>query len=578
MVRKAKGVSLPLEVQASAERNALTNAARHDGKAQNSAVISKVIGEFPDLRTRAKDVTGLVHETVTRVNSLGVAQQEQLLREKFPEAAVAPREREERTGLPPLPNAKKGAVVLRLPPEPSGFMHIGHAMAGTINYYYRKQYEGELWLRFEDTNPRKVAKRYYQSFREGYDWMGIQWDKEKSVSGDLELIYTYGRKLIEEGQAYACACDADRVKKLRFEGVACEHRETSVESNLRVWEAMLSRNTREGEYVIRVKGDMSSPDYSLRDPNVFRVIIHEHPLTGNRYVVWPTYDLEVVVEDEVCGVTHVLRSAEFHVSLQDRIRKMLSFKPLTVLQFSRFNFRGTPVQKRLLRPLVEKHLVSGWDDPRMPTVEGVRRRGILAEAIKQFTIQVGYTKSEHEYDWSLIFAVNRKLLDPVTKRVFFVPRPIKLSVESAPEMSVTIPFHPEKDLGSRTVRVSREFFVPADDITRLDEGETFRLIDLYNVKLKSRGKANAIGSFAGEELIGGMKKLQWTTTNGTSVEVLEPGVLFDQAGNFNGKSMGRSEGVVEEAFANLKLGDIVQFPRYGFCRVDSKKTCILAHK
>jgi glutamyl-tRNA synthetase len=578
VVRTEKGVSLPQEVQDSVERNALINATRHDGKAQTGAVMSKVIGEFPDLRTRAKDVSELVQGTVKRVNSLGAAQQEQLLRKTFPEASITPMEKQERIGLPPLPSAKKGAVVLRLPPEPSGFMHIGHAMAGTINFYYREQYDGELWLRFEDTNPRKVAKRYYQSFREGYAWMGIKWDKEKSVSADLELIYAYGRKLIEKGHAYACGCDAVRVKELRFEGVPCEHRENSVESNLKVWEAMLAKKTGEGEYVIRVKGDMGSTDYSLRDPNVFRVIIHEHPLTGNRYVVWPTYDLEVVIEDELCGVTHVLRSAEFHVTLQELIRKTLSFKPVTVLQFSRYNFKGTPVAKRLLRPLVEKHLVSGWDDPRMPTIEGVKRRGILAGAIKQFTIQVGYTKSEHEYDWSLIFAVNRKLLDPVSKRVFFVPRPIKLKVEGAPEMSVTIPYHPEKDLGSRTVNVSGEFFVPSDDIARLDQGETFRLIDLYNLKLQSRGRDKVVASFAGQELIAGTKKLQWTTTSSPRIEVLEPGVLFDDAGNFNETSMGKTDGVVEEAFAGLKLGDIVQFPRYGFCRVDSRNTCILAHK
>ena len=457
-------------------------------------------------------------------------------------------------------------------------MHIGHAMAGTINFYYRQEYDGRLWLRFEDTNPRKVAERYYQSFRDGYTWLGIRWDEERSVSNDLELIYGYGRKLIEEGHAYACACDADRVKKMRFEGVACEHRGKGVEWSIGIWEAMLSRKTGEGEYVVRIKGDLSSLDYSLRDPNVFRVIVHEHPLTGNRFVVWPTYDLEVVIEDQVCGVTHVLRSAEFHLGLQDLIRKLLSFRPVAVIQFSRFNFKGTPVQKRLLRPLVETHLVSGWDDPRMPTIEGVRRRGLIADTIKQFTIQVGYTKSEHEYDWSLIFAVNRKLLDPVSKRVFFVPRPLKLKVEGAPEKSVTIPYHPEKALGSRTISVSREFFVPSDDMPRIAPGETFRLIDLYNLKLTSKGKSEAVATFAGEGLIPDTKKLQWTTKNGMRIEVLEPGVLFDEAGKFNERGMGKSEGIVEEAFAALRLGDIVQFPRYGFCRVDAKNTCILAHK
>ncbi len=578
MVGKEDAASLAPEVHSSAEKNALVNATRHAGKAEVGAVMSKVIGEFPTLRARAKAVATLVQETVRRVNSLGITKQEELLSQKFPEAASPPKEKEERMGLPPLPSAEKGAVVLRLPPEPSGFMHIGHAMAGAINYYYRQQYEGVLWLRFEDTNPRKVAKRYYQSFRDGYRWLGIRWDEEKSVSSDLEVIYGCGRKLIEQGQAYACACDVDRVKKLRFEGTACEHRGGTVESNLRIWDSMLSRKTKEGEYVIRIKGDMASLDYSLRDPNVFRVILHEHPLTGNMFVVWPTYDLEVVIEDQLCGVTHILRSAEFHVGLQQLIRKLLSFRDVTVQQFSRFNFRGTPVQKRLLRPLVEEHLVSGWDDPRMPTVEGVRRRGLLAETINRFTIQVGYTKSEHEYDWSLIFAVNRRLLDPVSKRVFFVPNPVKLKVEKAPKKNVSIPFHPDRDLGSRTIGVSGEFFVPAADVSRLEPGETFRLIDLYNAKLEKKGRGGAVASFAGEELLPDTRKLQWTTMPAIRIEVLEPGVLFDDDGKFNSESLAKTEGAVEEAFSDLKLGDIVQFPRYGFCRVDAKNVCILGHK
>ena len=158
-------------------------------------------------------------------------------------------------------------------------MHIGHAMAGTINFTYRETYEGRMWLRFEDTNPRLVLRQYYESFRQGYRWLGIEWDEEKNVSSDVELIYGYGRKLLETGEAYACACDAAKVKKLRFDGTPCEHRGQTVEKNLTVWDEMLSKRYKEGEWVIRLKGDMSNPDYSLRDPNIFRIIDHTHPIT-----------------------------------------------------------------------------------------------------------------------------------------------------------------------------------------------------------------------------------------------------------------------------------------------------------
>jgi len=569
---------LPSEVLESIERNALLNSLRHSGRAQAGAVINRVIAEFPELRTSAKEVAKAVQARVKDVNSMTLQKQQDLLQKRYPGVEEVGEKKEGRLGLPPLPNASKGAVTLRLPPEPSGFMHIGHGMAFTINDVYRQTYSGKLWLRFEDTNPRRVEKRYYENFREGIRWLGIGWDYEKSVSGDLDSVYGYGQRLLAQGNAYACGCEESRVKKLRFAGEACEHREQSVEKNLLVWSDMLSRRYGEGEYVIRMRGDMKSLDYSMRDPNIFRVIEHEHPLTGSRFIVWPTYDFEVVVEDELCSVTHVLRSSEFHLDLQALLRKFLQLRPVTVVQFSRFNFKGTPVAKRLLRPLVDEGLVTGWDDPRMPTIEGVRRRGISPEAIRDFTLQVGYTKTEHEYDWSLLFAVNRKLLDAKTKRVYFVPRPLPLTVDGAPRKRVSIRFHPEKELGERAISVSNTFRVPSDDVLSMKEGETFRLMELYNVKLLEKSSKGARGAYLSDELLAGTKKLQWTTDESRRIEVLEPGPLFDEDGKFNRESLRRTEGEVEQSFEDLDRGEVVQFPRYGFCRVDSDDVCVLAHK
>ncbi len=257
------------------EMHALLNSVSHAGKAEVGAVVGKMMGAFPELRSSAKDVSKAVIERVREINSMTLAAQQQLLQEKYPEAVEATEERKVQrkkdeearsTQLPPLPNAEKGKVVLRLPPEPSGYMTIGHAMAGIINATYRDMYEGELWLRFEDTNPKKVKKAYYESFKDGYNWLGIVWDHEKSVSSDMELLYSNARRLITEGNAYSCSCPADLVKKLRFEGKACEHRGSSVKESLEVWEGMLSRKFKEGEWVIRLKGDMSNLDHSLKGP------------------------------------------------------------------------------------------------------------------------------------------------------------------------------------------------------------------------------------------------------------------------------------------------------------------------
>jgi len=573
------------------ERNALINAVDHGGRAEVGAVVSKSLGQSPELRTMAKDVARAAAEVVKRVNSLSPVEQEKLLDERYPGARAAKElkkaaqkadEEAKHEQLPPLAGAADGKVVLRLPPEPSGYMHIGHAMAGVINDTYKRFYKGQLWLRFEDTNPKKVRRAYYESFREGYAWLGIEWDHEKCVSSDMEVLYSHARRLIEKGDAYACACPADLVKKLRFEGVACEHRDQPVEKNLEVWEGMLSRKFKEGEYVIRLKGDLSNLDHSLRDPNLMRMIDSPHPLVGDKYSVWPIYDFENVVEDMLCGVTHVLRSSEFHVALQDRLRVLLGFPEVFVEQFSRFNFKGTPVQKRLLRPLVEEGVVAGWDDPRMPTIEGVRRRGILSEAIRQFTVLVGYTKTEHTFDWSLLFAVNRKILDPVSRRLFFVPDPVQVRVQGAPPLVVSIPFHPTQEkFGKRQISVTSDptILVPSSDIAALNAGDQFRLMDLYNLRLVSKGGGAAEAEYSGDELRYDLKKLQWVPDDAERrpVEVLEPSELYNEDGSTNPNSLVVRKGFAEASFAALQQGEIVQFQRYGFVRVDSPGRCILAH-
>ncbi|MDG6985790.1 MAG: glutamate--tRNA ligase [Nitrososphaerota archaeon] len=549
------------------EEAALRNAVKHDGKAEVGAVVGRVLASRPELKAKAGLVSKESAAAARRVNALAPTEQAKLLAERYPDAEGS-KQKQGRVGLPPLPNAVAGKTGFRLPPEPSGYMTVGHAMAFTINYLYKEQYDGELWLRFEDTNPRKVQQRYYESFRRGIAWLGIKCDHEKNVSDDMEAIYGSGKELIEQGNAYACSCDEAKVKRLRFDGTPCEHRDTPLEANLRVWEELLAKKHKEGSYVIRFKGDMQSPNYSLRDTNLFRIISQPHPLTGDRYTLWPTYDLANAVEDEMCGITHVLRSSEFRNELQQLLRDALRFRKLEVIQFSRFNFKGTPVSKRLLRPLVEKKVVSGWDDPRMPTVDGLRRRGIVPEAIREFTLQVGYTKTEHEYDWSLLLSLNRKLLDPVSKRLFFVPDPTPLEVDDAPKKEVDLSFHPQKDMGSRVIETAGEFFVSAGDLKGIPEGGVFRLMDLYNVQVTSAGPRPK-GKYAGEELLANTRKFQWVTKEHQQIQVTVPGELFLEGDVYNDQSLKEVNGYAEAAVSALKVGDIVQFPRFGFCRYDS---------
>ncbi|MEM2885453.1 MAG: glutamate--tRNA ligase [Thermoproteota archaeon] len=559
---------------------ALKNALEHSGKASAPAVLSKVVGERPELRARIRELGSVVKEVVEQVNALGIEDQRKRLESSAPEM-LERRKVVEAKELPPLPGASAGNVVTRMPPEPSGHMHLGHAMSFLLNYLYAQKYGGKIWLRFEDTDPRKARAKYYESFRSGCRWLGIRWDFEKNNSDDMEIYYEFGRKLIEGGNAYVCRCPIGELRKLRASGVGCAHRNAGVGENLESWEGMFELE--EGEATVRLRGEMSSQNYVMRDPILFRIIDHPHVLTGTRYRVWPTYDLAVAVEDSICGVTHVLRSSEFapRGELQNRIRELLGLRSPVIIEYSRFGFQGTPLAKRKLRPLVEAKLVSGWDDPRMPTVEGVARRGIVPEAIREFTVSyMAFTYSRKEFDWDLLFSVNRKVLDPVTRRYYFVPRPIKLSVSGSPSFVVSLKNHPDKDLGTREVRVDGNFYVSRDDLVGMKEGGVIRLKDLYNVALEEVGGETVRAKYLGRELVEGVPKLQWVTEDNVAADVLVPGPLF-VGESFNEGSLTRISGLAESSVSSLSVGEIVQFERFGFCRLDAKAerpTFIFVHR
>ena len=551
---------------------ALKNAVEHDGKAMIGPVIAKILGERPDLKSDIASVRRAAEKAVERVNSMSLEDQRTMLMEIAPELLEAKRVEEKR--LPPLPGAEPGKVVTRLPPEPSGYMHIGHAMSGLLNYLYAKMYDGRIWLRFEDTDPRKVRLEYYESFRRGYRWLGIEWDHEKNNSDDMELFYRYAEELIRAGKAYVCTCPVEKIRRLRAQGEGCEHRSLGVDENLSLWNEMLAGGFREGEAILRLVGDMKHTNTTMRDPALFRIIEHKHPLTGSRYRVWPLYDFAASIEDYLCGVTHVLRTSEFALrdELQDYIRSLLGLNRHPVyIEYSRFEFKGTPVSKRRLRAILEAGLAKSWDDPRFPTIEGVRRRGILPEAIREFTItQTGFSYAKREYDWSLLFAINRKILDPVARRLFFTPNPVKLLVEGAPETSIEAPYHPSnKDLGSRILRAGDKFYISGADAKKMKPGEVYRLKYLLNFRVLDVRSDQVRGEFLGMEPMKDVQIIQWVPADEhVEVEVLVPDVLYLND-EINPESLRIVRGFGEMAVETVKLDEIIQFERFGFCRRDS---------
>ncbi|MEM0349480.1 MAG: glutamate--tRNA ligase [Candidatus Caldarchaeum sp.] len=552
---------------------ALRNAVEHGGKADAKAVLSKLLGSDPALRQQVAEVRQIVEEVVAEVNSMELEKQKHVLADKFGvREPVRHRDIGETRLPPPLPGAVEGKVVTRLPPEPSGYMHLGHALAGLINEHYARRYGGKLWLRFEDTNPRKARLEFYESFRRGYRWLGIEWDFEKNNSDDMEKYYMFAEKMIKEGFLYPCFCSPDEMHRQRSHGVGCVHRDMVREKGLEVWEKALDRAYREGEVSFRLVGDVASPNTALRDPVMFRIVDHPHPLKGREYVVWPTYDFAAAVQDGLCGVTHVLRSSEFAFrdELQNMIRGILGLSNPVYVEFSRFEFRGATTSKREIRGLIEEGVVSGWDDPRLSTIEAVKRRGIRPQAIREFTLTyAGVTQAKKEFDWSLLHSINRKLVDPVARRLWFVSSPVKLRLVNFDGADVEVPFHPSANMGKRVIRAGGTLYISGQDAEKLVVGEVFRCKLLGNIRVVEKRDEEVVGEVVGGPPIKEGKIIQWVSDDNRFVRVIRYRPLFSEDGSVDKDSLWVEGGLAEAAVESVVFDEVVQFERYGFVRRDS---------
>tara|TARA_B100000315_G_C14548437_1_gene574456 strand:+ start:89 stop:1801 length:1713 start_codon:yes stop_codon:yes gene_type:complete len=559
-------------------KHTYANAYLHGGKADIGAVISKMAADQPELRSQIKRMIPSVKVIIQEINNMTLIEQRKHIEEDFPELLEKPEKKVDKRKLPPLPNVSRERVVTRFPPEPNGYLHIGHAKAVMIDKTYAQIYKGKMILRFDDTNPTKERLEYYDVIREDLNWLGIKPDSEKNSSDDMELFYKYAEQIINLHRAYVCICQARSIKENRAQGKGCACRSLSAENNLRRWRKMFD-GYKMNEAILRLKGDIASLNTALRDPTLFRIIDSNHPLKEDQYRVWPTYDFAAPIEDSLDGVTHALRTKEYE--LRDEvyflILKLLDLRSPELIEFSRLEIKGTTISKRALNHLVTEGLVKGWDDPRLPTLSALRRRGFLPESIQEFVLSLGVGKSESEPDWSLIESVNRKKLDPIVKRFFFVPNPVKLEVIDAPNATAKLKHHPEKDFGERSIETKGIFYISKEDAEQCKEKDILRLLELYNVKIESSSHSKWIGRYAGKELKDGVPKVQWVSDNNVEFSVWVLGHLIED-GKFNKESFKIIRGFAEQACEKIQIDDKIQFVRFGFCRIDSPNIAILTHK
>ena len=563
------------KIQKIARKYALQNAVQFHGKANGKAVVGKVIAALKKESISPKEIIHVVSAIVDEVNNMPFDNQILELQKIAPE--LLHKEKKERDfSLPKLPHAENGKVITRFPPEPNGYLHIGHAKAAIVDYEYAQIYDGKFILRFDDTNPEHAELEFYKVQKEDLRWLDIKWDREYHTSDNLKTHYKLAEQLINQGDAYICKCAPEAIKDGRFHSKACKCRKRSSGETLDIWKELLSSDGPKGA-ILRLKGDIKSANTAMRDPTLFRVIDKTHPLQGDKYRVWPTYDFAGAIEDSISGVTHPFRTKEYELRdpVYFHILSLLNLRKPHLMEFSRLSIEGMPVSKRKIKPLIEKGLVSGYDDIRLPTLRGLKRRGIVPEAIRQFVFSQGISKVESTVDFSVVEAINRKILDPKVKRYFFVSDPVKIIVEDAPKRNITIKLHPSNNLGERHVETDSVFFIQKEDMQNMKIGDIFRLKGLYNVKIEDTGDEIS-GRFAGEELISDTAKIQWTTKDYVEMNIYVPQSLFIRD-SYNKKSLAELHGYAEKAVSDIPDGEIIQFERVGFVRIEKQQKKIVGY-
>jgi len=502
----------------------------------------------------------------------------------------------------------KGRICTRFPPEPNGYLHIGHALSICLNFGVASDFDGECFLRFDDTNPAKETTDFVEAIIKDVAWLGFDWGNRLTHASDyFDEIYDCAIELIEEGHAYVDSQTGEEIRQTRGTliepGIDSPYRNRSVAENLGLFERMRSGEFDNGENVLRAKIDMSSPNINLRDPIIYRILHLEHQRTGNKWCIYPMYDFAHTLSDAIEGTTHSLCTLEFedhrplyewfldHLNLPNRPRQ---------IEFSRLNLEHTITSKRQLAELVDKNIVDGWDDPRMPTLSGMRQRGYPASTIQDFCQRVGITKKDKSIEMALLENSVREKLDVDSPRIMAVLNPLKVSIENYPEGAteeIDAKNHPKNpDMGNRSMIFNKEIFIERDDFMerpseqfyRLKPGGEVRLRFAYIIKCKDIIKDDngniieLICTYDPETKSGSgtsTKKVKsaihWVSANNAiKAQVNLYNALFSVAQpsgeeDLNPNSLEQIEALIETSVSGAKVGDRFQFERNGYFILDA---------
>ena len=506
-------------------------------------------------------------------------------------------------------------VHTRFPPEPNGYLHLGHAKSICLNFGVAREFGGLCNLRFDDTNPTKEETEYVDSIREDVRWLGGVWDDREFYASDyFEKLYDYAEQLIKMGKAYVDDLSAEEIREYRGTltepGRESPWRNRGVDENLDLFRRMRAGEFGDGQKVLRAKIDMTSPNVVMRDPTLYRHA--EHHRTGNKWCIYPMYDYTHCLSDSIEGITHSLCTLEFinNRELYDWVLETLGAYRPQQIEFARLNVTYTVLSKRKLIQLVKEGHVTGWDDPRMPTLSGMRRRGIPPEALREFCSRIGLARADSTVEYSMLEFCVREYLNEHTPRVMAVLDPVKVVIENYPVGQVEefdMPYHPEDaSYGSRKVPFSRELYIERDDFRleppkkfhRLAPGAEVRLRYAYFITcreavLDEAGNVVELRCVYDPESKGGQspdgRKVKGTIHWVSAAHAIPAEVrLYDQLfavenpnaapegktflDNLNPESLTKVEALLEPALATFKAGDKMQFERLGYYCKDKDST------
>jgi len=528
---------------------ALQNAVKYNGKANLNSVIGKVFSELKEINKEQ-----LINEAkiiINEVNSLSIEQQKENLNKLAPEL-LEEKKIEQKRELPDLEDAVKGKVIMRVAPNPNGPLSLGRTRPSFWNYILAKKHNGKFYLRFDDTDPKiKVPmKEAYKWIQEDLKFLDIKPDKIIIQSKRLKIYYNYAEKLINLDCAYVCTCNTEEWRKLIQKSISCKCRSLPVREQLERWKNMFKKY-KQGQAVLRIKTDIDAPNPALRDWPAFRIVDKSlHPL-NKKAKVWPLLNFASAIDDHELNVTHILRGIDLKISdeRQSYIYKYFNWVYPKTMYHGKLLVQGIKSTSQT-KKLIQERKLTGWDDPRLGTIQALKRRGFNPEAIKKFHLEIGLSKAEINVSIDTLSAFNREIIDKESNRYFLIINPKKIKIKNSPKLKTKIELHPDyPEKGYRIFETKNEFYIEDN----LEENKEYRLMHLFNFKnneftsLEHKKELNA-------------KLIHWLPVSKdlVNVEVIMPDYTI-------------LKGLGEKDLRKVKVNKTIQMERKFFARLDKKE-------